>query len=647
MASDKLKMENIDQSLEHLRQLSNVLEDRLQKRAEQLELQRPAFMLPNAKSPLDDEIAKSLHADLVQSVMPPPGSAIERQPGFVPHTFSREGRSRPATRDAQGGLLPLDSRLLRSTSPSRGGGRGGASPERSTSRGTLAGRPGTHEAAGANKTMHHSIDSSMSAMFQSPEARLLIATPQSQGGVGRETSNPTPAAPMMAFKPVVRVSVAPGTLKFKTMLMGLEDPRFDEMSEFRRDMENMDQFKTMLMGLEDPRFDEMSAFCRDMENMDQFKTMLMGLEDPRFDEMSELCQDMENMDQFKIMLIGSEDPSFDEMSEFRRDMESMDQDIDEFLATCKLQRNLPDAALALQTAWRARGPRLMLKNFIIQKHRSNRYALYSTMIPWLVLVRAVKYARVRLMRMCFQEWRELGLLKMQLYSKAIVKLRASMLDVRESQSPQHLLLLCMAEGEKPWKAKLSLGRLVSNIIIRQYPARMLKLYFNVWRKSVYGVDSQRSKAAQTIENMIDGRVKKQLLEVFRFWYRYAVTKVSERLEIDIPLFRPRMPIWDSWLTEHIRSQELKSRIPLLHMELKSGIPLLHSVSKQYTRRFWRTFTVRNIKMRSAWISVAATQIEDILQWSMGGIKANWQYNKYRRRMVSTVLSAWMWITART
>ena len=61
------------------------------------------------------------------------------------------------------------------------------------------------------------------------------------------------------------------------------------------------------------------------------------------------------------------------------------------------------------------------------------------------------------------------------HTQLILKLKASMIDVRGSQSPNHLWRLCTAPGEDPWKASLSLGRLVSNIVLSQAPRRRTKV----------------------------------------------------------------------------------------------------------------------------------------------------------------------------
>ena len=64
--------------------------------------------------------------------------------------------------------------------------------------------------------------------------------------------------------------------------------------------------------------------------------------------------------------------------------------------------------------------------------------------------------------------------------QAILRLKASMLDVRDSQSPNHLWRLCTVPGADPWHAKISLGALLSNILLSQAPRRKLKVWGGVW-----------------------------------------------------------------------------------------------------------------------------------------------------------------------
>ena len=123
---------------------------------------------------------------------------------------------------------------------------------------------------------------------------------------------------------------------------------------------------------------------------------------------------------------------------------------------------------------------------------------------------------------------------------------------------------------------------------------------------------------------------------FRFWFRYAIVSVADRLKIEAPLFRPRIPEWDQWLFEHNRSKELKLRSEKLHR----GFRMRHCLL------FWHQFTVRNAKMRSVWMSVAAQQIEDVLRHSLNALKANWRYNMYRKKVHRNVFMSWLWLTNR-
>lgn len=96
------------------------------------------------------------------------------------------------------------------------------------------------------------------------------------------------------------------------------------------------------------------------------------------------------------------------------------------------------------------------------------------------------------------------------------------------------------------------------------------------------------------------------------------------------------PEWDEWLFQHNRSKELRQRSEKLHR----GFRMRHCLL------FWHQFTVRNAKMRSVWMSVAAQQIEDVMRHSLNALKANWRYNLYRKKVHRNVFKSWLWLTNR-
>ncbi len=240
-----------------------------------------------------------------------------------------------------------------------------------------------------------------------------------------------------------------------------------------------------------------------------------------------------------------------------------------------------------------------------------------------------------------------------------MKLKASMIDVRDSQSPNHLWRLCTAPGEDPWTTKIGLGNLCRNLILAQvsergslacslnccgfgragsapqltfarrrasrpqYPRRKMKACFQSWRQAVLQVRAARDKAAAVLSRMELGRTMDRLHTAFRcaaaprvpralvcrdagladtsrpkcpflvlasvaslflrFWYRWSMVKLSERLMISPPLFRPQLEVWDRWLWEHMRSRELHTRIAQLHR----GFRMRHCF------QFWHGFAARN------------------------------------------------------
>lgn len=166
--------------------------------------------------------------------------------------------------------------------------------------------------------------------------------------------------------------------------------------------------------------------------------------------------------------------------------------------------------------------------------------------------------------------------------------------------------------------------------------RKTKFYFDAWLTTIRKFAARRREAAAKLAAMEAARAKEQLLDAFRFWFRYAVIKVAARLAIEPPLFRPRMPEWDAWLWEHNRTRDLTARIAQLHRTFRLS----------YCFRWWHTFVARNKKLRKAWSGAAAKQIEALLRYSLNAMKANWRYASYRRKTRTVVLRAWLNLTRR-
>jgi hypothetical protein len=102
---------------------------------------------------------------------------------------------------------------------------------------------------------------------------------------------------------------------------------------------------------------------------------------------------------------------------FQKEIEGVDEEIDAFLAQSRYERAAPAAAVTLQTAWRARGPRLLFNQYMAQRQAALARMLASYFQPLRQLVRALRHHKRRLQREVMTEWRELGELKTELYTK--------------------------------------------------------------------------------------------------------------------------------------------------------------------------------------------------------------------------------------
>eukprot|EP00198_Chlamydomonas_reinhardtii_P000750 XP_001690085.1 predicted protein [Chlamydomonas reinhardtii] len=308
-----------------------------------------------------------------------------------------------------------------------------------------------------------------------------------------------------------------------------------------------------------------------------------------------------------------------------------DAEIDAYVGDYKFEQYAPEAALVVQTAWRAQRVRVFFNRYWAVRQKHLRRQLRLAFSPLKQLVLAVLHARRRLLRRAFEEWREWIRLSDELFLRFVIKLRASIGSVKEHATPQQLWQLCTPPGGDPWAAKLTLGALVANVLRRQMPSRTAAMYLTAWRKAVANQVVKRQAAGEVLRRMDQGRFKEYVRLLFRFWFRWAIIQVSERLQIPPPIFRPRIPEWDAWLFKHTRSRELHSRIVLLH---------------KHFFNFWVFFTRRNKKMRQAWITTAAQHIEAILRNAINAFKANAAEARRQRRIKRAVFEAVQHITRR-
>ncbi|GIL80818.1 hypothetical protein Vretifemale_9869, partial [Volvox reticuliferus] len=186
---------------------------------------------------------------------------------------------------------------------------------------------------------------------------------------------------------------------------------------------------------------------------------------------------------------------------FHADMEEIDAEIDAYVGDYKFEQYAPDAALAVQTAWRARKVRVFFNRYcaVRWKHLQRQLALVFGPLKQLVL--AVLHGRRRMLRRTFEEWRDWVWLGNELFFKLMTKLRASIGSVKEYATPQQLWQLCTPPGGDPWTARLTLGALVANVLIRQMPHRTLALYLGAWRRAVALQVAKRQKAGEVLRRM--------------------------------------------------------------------------------------------------------------------------------------------------
>lgn len=92
-------------------------------------------------------------------------------------------------------------------------------------------------------------------------------------------------------------------------------------------------------------------------------------------------------------------------SAFQLEMAQIDGEIKAYVSSFKFEQNAPDAALAMQTAWRARRARVFFGAYmrVRRKHLAKQMALCFE--PLKQLARCTLHARRRAVRRAFEEWR--------------------------------------------------------------------------------------------------------------------------------------------------------------------------------------------------------------------------------------------------
>ncbi|MEW5312398.1 MAG: hypothetical protein WDW38_004037 [Sanguina aurantia] len=338
----------------------------------------------------------------------------------------------------------------------------------------------------------------------------------------------------------------------------------------------------------------------------------------------------------------------EEASAFKREMRSIDDEIQAYVSNFKFDLNALEAAATVQAALRARGPRLFFNRFQNMRRRHLLRRVQTCFSPMLLLVRAQHQQGRWLRRRCFEEWKLLGDLATELFSKALAKLRASIGSVKDRGSPSMLWTTCVGEGADPWVAHLTLGTLVSNTLKRQQPRRAMQVCaveaparpgssqpcFSAVPALVAGGHATQltrmQDAARKLQEMEARRFRGYVHLLFRFWFRYSIIKISERLSIPPPLFRPRVPLWDSGCGSTTAQRSCRAGSSSC-----TGFRLRHCFD------FWLFFARRNARMRTAWVATASVHIKEMLRCGLNAFKANWKQRRCEARLRRSTFDSWL------
>jgi hypothetical protein len=286
--------------------------------------------------------------------------------------------------------------------------------------------------------------------------------------------------------------------------------------------------------------------------------------------------------------------------------EEADAEAQAYVTDQRQAAKLPQAALVLQAAWRARGPRLKLTRlvlprltgdalrnvigncackhgcmrqvqdnlltlssplrFLALRRRSGLRLLQPAWASWRAWCRAAAHERRRRQRAALAAWRELTELRTEYLAKVLCMLRRSGALAKDGPVIS-IWALCAPVGaaRRPGCRRPCLGALLGAILTRQYPLRRMRAFFSAWRQYLHAKQSARSAAlAAAAAKGASGARRALLQTVSSFWRAWAQTRLAERLGLPPALPTPMPPVFCDWIWRHQHSADLRQRAISFH-----------------------------------------------------------------------------------
>ena len=144
-----------------------------------------------------------------------------------------------------------------------------------------------------------------------------------------------------------------------------------------------------------------------------------------------------------------------------------------------------------------------------------------------------------------------------------------------SYTPIRNYILCIKDPGNPVGVKPSVGLALANIVQKHYPIRLQRQYIKAWLQHLRTEQARRAKAGAVLAAVTARWDRQRLRQALRFWLQYALALLSERMGIRAPVFEPRLVVYEEWLWEHQRQQQLAAK----SMGLRRICRLRHCLGK--------------------------------------------------------------------
>lgn len=279
-----------------------------------------------------------------------------------------------------------------------------------------------------------------------------------------------------------------------------------------------------------------------------------------------------------------------------------DAEVDAFVEAERRACQLRGAALTLQAAWRALGPRLRLARFSALRARRRARALQPAWRAWRGWARAFVHHRDRVARAALLEWRQLVVLEAALYRLVVSRLmRAPGVAAAAARAPAlRVWALSLPPGAEGFAAgppprAPGVGAMLGAMARRQQPLRVARAYLGAWRARTRNAAQRRQLALSCAAARRQARRGAVARAGLLFWSAWAKATRAERgssggvggsgggaFELPAGLVAPP-PGFEEWRARHAAAARDRRRAAELHAVLRARSSLRELLCLLLTR----------------------------------------------------------------